>query len=334
MEPAVWRNATVLHVHMGNKSFSNGATRGSNNGPPPSHSDAPTHAHTTDEETNAIVSVSGERKPSCPGGLEELILNVTLVCTAESTREEKRLVLKLPPYSTVSELKRQLQSQLGIPACVQTLTFGHARLEDDRTLRYYTIRDEDQLLLEYPTMADIEEIASTIEHMKKMAEFLDSVQTQIATNPVPLELRTEIADNVNWAPVETLATEYLLSTRPRANTNRLLFARSGGLALVHRLHSLLLGQPWDKVCSVRLQYLEKALLRVVWNVTACFEVRREVLAPPSHLDNIVASFLRVPIPPRGSVRAPPNMYMTTVGLHDQDAILCQVLFKSLGALCK
>ena len=310
------------------------ATRGSNNRTPQRHGDALAHAHTTDEETNAVSGEWTPLAPTCPGGLEQLVLNVTLVCAVENTREDRRLVFQIPPTSTVAELKRQLQSQLGIPACVQTLTFGHAHLEDNRTLRYYTIRDEDQLRLKYPTMADIEEIASSIDHMKKMAEFLDSIQTLLAANPVNLELRTEIAEKADWEPVEKLATEYLQSSRPRANTNRLLFARSGGLALVHRLHSLLLRQPWDKVCSVQLQYLEKTLLRVVWNVTACFDLRRELLVPPSHLDNIVASFLRVPIPLRGSVRAPPNMYMTTVELHEQDSILCQVLFKSLGALCK
>ena len=319
---------------MGNKFSLDRATRGSNNRTPQRHGDALAHAHTTDEETNAVSGEWTPLAPTCPGGLEQLVLNVTLVCAVENTREDRRLVFQIPPPSTVAELKRQLQSQLGIPACVQTLTFGHAHLEDNRTLRYYTIRDEDQLRLEYPTMADIEEIASSIDHMKKMAEFLDSIQTLLAANPVNLELRTEIAEKADWEPVEKLATEYLQSSRPRANTNRLLFARSGGLALVHRLHSLLLRQPWDKVCSVQLQYLEKTLLRVVWNVTACFDLRRELLVPPSHLDNIVASFLRVPIPLRGSVRAPPNMYMTTVELHEQDSILCQVLFKSLGALCK
>lgn len=320
-------------IRMGNNSSSNDVSNPLAQRQSRTRADANNEPRENEEETKAVVNVSGEWTPVaslCDSDIE-LLLNVTLVCTVENTREDKKLVFK-PPPSTVVELKQQIQEQLNIPACVQKLSFGHTRLEDDRTLHYYTIRDEDQLCLEYPIAADVGEIQGTIDCMKRMAGFLDSIQSQLTGNPVSLEVRTEIADNVDWTPVEKLASEYLLMSNPRAGTNRLLFVREGGLAVVHCLHSLLLRQPWEKICSVRLQYLENALLRVVWNVTACFELRREVLAYP-HLENIVESFLRVPIPLRSSIRAPSNMYMTTVGLYEQNLILCQVLYKALAALC-
>ena len=322
---------------MGNSSSSNG--NGSKN---PSldaregKRDARTHAAQKDEpqETTAIVNDSREwtsLASPCASDLQ-LVLNVNLVCTADNTKEERRLTFK-PLPSTVVELKQQIEDQLNVPACVQKLTFGPAHLENDKILQYYTIRDEDHLCLEYPTVADVREIADIVGSMKRTAEFLDSIQTQLTTNPVPLELRAEISSNVDCSPIEKLASDYLLSSYAKAGTNRLLFVRTGGLALVHHLHSLLLRHPWDKVCNLRLQYLENALLRVVWNVTACFSLRREVLRY-SFVKNIIESFLRAPIPLRGSVRAPPNIYMTTVAPQEQTFVLCQVIFKSLGALCK
>lgn len=47
----------------------------------------------------------------------------------------KTVMVRLPPNSTVLDVKRKFQDQEGVPACSQRLIFGGNQLKDGQTLR-------------------------------------------------------------------------------------------------------------------------------------------------------------------------------------------------------
>ena len=82
--------------------------------------------------------------------------------------------------------------------------------------------------------------------------------------------------------------------------------------MIKELHSLLLKQPWDKICHIDLQYLEKALLCLL--LTVCAGI------PPQQTQEIVNNLNNTTIPAYTS--------------PEQLQVLIDVMFTALGCLCK
>ena len=102
--------------------------------------------------------------------------------------------------------------------------------------------------------------------------------------------------------------------------------------MIKELHSLLLKQPWDKICHIDLQYLKKALLSILLTVCAGIPPQQthEIL---NNLNNIVGSFLRVPISSR-PITAPNNPKLSAITSSEQFQVLIDVMVNALGCLCK
>jgi len=269
---------------------------------------------------------------SCPP-TGPITFHVILNCTATKTSKEKILHLEQAP-ETVSEIKEQIQSKFKVPSCCQILYFDSVLLREGESLYPYRIQDEDILHVDYNSEADIEEVLDIISTMRKMIPFIASIQPELSSESISEDLDKRILQNVKSNDVESLAFEYFHPcASERASANRLLFIHNGGLDLMHELHVMLLKQPW-RTTPLEMQYLEHAILRTLWNLTASFLVRTQVLKRHT-LDAITESMLRVEILPNKPIKAPYNGFANQrAPVHHLDQIVSAVIFLANGTLCK
>ena len=259
--------------------------------------------------------------------------NIVLNCIPTKTKTEKILHLEQLP-ETVLEVKEHIQSNFKVPRCCQALYFDSVLLHEGETLYLYRIRDGDTLQVHYNSEADIEEVLDIISTMRKMIPFIESIQPELSVERVSHDLDVRISQNVKSTLVESLAFEYFFPcASEKADANRLFFIDSGGLDLMHDLHTVLLQQPWS-VTPLEMQYLEHAILRTLWNLTASFLVRTEVLKRPT-LSTTAQSMLRVQILPKMQVKAPCNRFARRLVLESElDRIAAEVVYKASGTICK
>lgn len=265
---------------------------------------------------------------------KSVTFNLVLHRNTESSQSVRVLKVASMPDS-VGEVKQQVQAQLQIPACCQRIYFETALLSDQDTLHFYRIQENDTLHVHFNSEADVRDIMDIISSLRGMIIFLNSIQDELSQESHLPDLHVRIARAVKSKHVESLAFMYFYpSSTEKADANRRLFIANEGLQLMHKVHLLLLQQPWGRI-PIELQYLEHAILRVLWNITASFSVREQVLQRPT-LDAIIQSMLRVKIerdkpvsaPRSGTVQHPRMMAM------ELDRIVSEVVYKAVGTLCK
>ena len=208
-------------------------------------------------------------------------------------------------------------------------------LRDHKSLHFYRIRDKDTLHVSYNSEADVEEILGITNTMQDMIIFMESMQHQLSQEACLPGLIPRITRAINSTRVESLAFKYFYPcSSERAEANRKLFIARGGLDLMHKLHILLLTNPWSRV-PVELQYLEHAILRTLWNITASFSVRDQVLQRPT-LEAISQSMLRGRVikNQRVMVSSIHTSILNSVNSHELNRIVSEVIYKAIGTICK
>ena len=256
--------------------------------------------------------------------------------------------LRLPAFpETVADLQRDVETQFCVPRCCQTLVFEGVPLRGgDDTLRAHRVRNGDTFHVHYRSMADVKEIRGVVDSMQ---EALNTIEESYNHHPhyyTPghefdrenvLGAITQFEQHIKPEMVECLATHYFQPfTSERAIANRLYFLDIGGLEMLHKLYCVVLKYPWE-VTVVTLQYLEQAILRVLWNITASFDIRLHVLRYP-FIELCVQSALRVPIQYKGRVLAPEHLALsgnrTILTEHLQERIVGENMHKAFGVLFK
>lgn len=289
--------------------------------------------------TSRMDSVSSSRyraiSPTLDGSAREVTFNIVLHCIPDKTTRKKTVTFVRCPQ-TVLELKQSIQTELSIPACCQNIFFDTVLLADTETLCDHRIQDGDRIDVHYTSEANVVEILDIVKSMRKTVLFLESIQLELSHHNFTqgLERRIILSVKEPSLKVESLAIAYFYpSSSERANANRYLFVSSGGLDLLYQMHVSLLKQPWERT-HVEMQYLEHAILRVLWNITASFSVRNLVLRNPT-LEPLVSSMLRVKVR-RGRFICSPYKWNARAygGQAAMDHIICEVIYKAVGTICK
>lgn len=257
-----------------------------------------------------------------------------LVLHCESAATTKAEVKFATRPSTVVDVKRVIQEEFKVPVGCQKIFLDSTLLRDKEQLKFYRIRNGDTLHVHYNSEADVEDICDVIAYMELMVFFIDLIQPTLNAEMCTAAIHRRITENVHPEKVESLAVKYFYPcSDERAKANRLLFVQSGGLDLLYRLHEGLLKQPWCRT-PIEMQYLEHALLRVLWNFTAAFSVRTLLLSRPT-LSLLFKSFNRVKIPHNAHITAPLNnpFVPSSVSTFEHDRISSEVIYKALGTIC-
>lgn len=267
------------------------------------------------------------RKPETP-----MEFTMVLDCVPENSHKVASLTFTRNYPETVSDLKQGIEDNFGIPTCCQDVFLENVQLDHHHSLKFYRVRDGDTFHVQYTSEADVKDILNIVGSLCSMITYIEHIQPILSKGKPTEFLTNSIPENIFTDKVESLAVQYFYPcSSERANANRLLFVQRGGLDLMHKVHELLLLQPWQKV-PIEMQYLEHAILRVLWNITASFTIRHLVLQRPT-LKAITKSFLRVEVPKHGIITAPVNNFSFRSAL-ELNRITSEVVYKAAGSLCK
>lgn len=262
---------------------------------------------------------------------------VTFCIVLHSDSEVNARALSLPALpDTVAELQRCVETEFNVPKCCQTISLESVPLQGTDSLGSHRIRNGDTFHVHYKSEADVKDLREVLDSMQRMVCTIESEYHQNKYYSEGLFDAVALSSLCRIQPerVECLASHYFWPcSSERAIANRLFFLDQEGLQLLYKLHTLVLTYQWHET-PVSLQHLEQAILRVLWNITASFDVRTRVLEYP-FLELCVRSAKRVEIQYKERVRAPRHLACIAPTVPtEQDRILGEVIYKACGTLCK
>ena len=259
--------------------------------------------------------------------------NVRLLCTSHGSTVDSTGTISLTKLpESVGELKKAIQKEFDIPVYDQKLSFGCSLMEDGESLDFYRLKDGDQITVEYTGKAQVESVFLLIAALREALDFLKTIENELKSPAISFDFSRKISDALRVKDIGR-CTQQLVSGADRM-TNTKFFLKNGGLHLVEEIHTILLGQPWYKVCHIDLLYLEKSLLSILFIVCIIHHPRQPVVVNKhACLNNIVGSFLRVPVS-SGHITVPDNPNLSTTTKQDQFLLLTAVIDSALGCLCK
>ena len=258
---------------------------------------------------------------------------VTFTIVFQSDEEVFTRTLGLPAIpQTVVDLQVCVEKVFSVPRCCQTVSLESVPLRGAESLSDHRVRSGDTFHVRYTSVADVEDLLEVLHSMQVMAFTIETQQS-----PGPYNTAEIITlDQLRPEPLHALASVYFFpcSTK-RAIANRLFFLDQHGLEVLHQLFSLVSQKEWCYT-PTSLQCLEQAILRVLWNITAAFDVRLQVLKYP-FLELCIRSVKRVKIERREMLVAPVHMACTSHAPgseREQNERLAEVIFKACGTICK
>lgn len=264
-----------------------------------------------------------------------------------STCEVSTRSLRLQAFpETVAELQRHVETEFSVPECCQSVIFEAVPLHRDDSLRVHRARNGDTFHVYYKSEADVKAIRVVVDSIQETLAIIEEAYSQYPDYYCPskvfaredvLRLIFLFDQHINPNVVECLANHYFQpSSSERSIANRLFFLDIGGLELLHKLLCAVLKYPWE-VTVVTLQCLEHAILRVLWNITASFDIRLQVLQYP-FIDLCMKSALRVPIKYKENVLSPEHLafssFRTPVTDQMQELVLGELMYKAFGVIFK
>ena len=210
------------------------------------------------------------------------VFHLELICTARSTTAMKFLVLDTFPSCAI-DLKKEIQTQLSIPVCVQALSYQSAILTDDENFEAKHIRSGDTISVRYLCEGDCEKVNKVIDWVRQLIgaissgddEQLEQVMASGGTEDLDVSLALTLFD---WLD-------------PKSYVNKIFFEWTGGLDALLNLYRNLLQRDW-KSMSPRLKYLEGICTQSIANFGETFPLRR-LLLQRGILEACIQSFLRV-----------------------------------------
>lgn len=218
---------------------------------------------------------------------------VELSCT--KSHQTLHRVIAFPeeaPPSTVADIKEKVEEEFSIPICVQDLRYETYGLSDGTLLETARIRSGDSFLITYSAEGDCQEIKRVVRWFALVRKYLIAEDPILRTNPMSYDFEDLITLGINEELIENLAFKYLFPwLDARKYANKLHFVQYGGLDVVMDVYAALHHHPW-KECVLKLKYVEYGILRVLWNLSETFELRRLIMWHNDGLVLCIKSLLR------------------------------------------
>ena len=269
---------------------------------------------------------TGRRKQDEPYALS---LNLVLHCADTGETEHTTVTFGSVPI-VVLDIKRQIEKQHSIPVCIQTLSYeGHA-LTDSDELSMLRTREGDTFHVKYLAKGHCTEIDRTIRWMRFLLaslEYEDITQNR-DDDPDVNDLWEVITILLQEEMIENLAFKYFFPwLEPVKYVNKLHFVYNDGVPVMMKVYEILLRIPW-KDNMLRLKYIEYAILRVIWNITETFPLRRLVIRHRG-IQMCTQSMLRARLDEGKRVEE-----LEPLSTPTEQSILVETIAAGLGALCK
>ena len=258
-----------------------------------------------------------------------IFFKVELHCT--KTNSKRHSTVTFPPDSppsTVADVKLKVEEDFSIPMCVQSLSYEAYPLNDSTSLEEARIRSGDTFLVAYSAEGDCPEITKVVRWLELVREYLRA-EDPCLEEPMSSDFEDLIKLGIRDELIENLAFKYLFPwLDSKKYANKLYFVQIGGLDVTMDIYSLLHRHPWDQ-CMLHLKYVEYGLLRVLWNLSETFQLRRLIMKHGG-LQLCMKSLLRQKLQERESIQD-----KTAVDFHQENSwILVETIGAALGLLCK
>ncbi|KAL5505517.1 hypothetical protein EMCRGX_G006963 [Ephydatia muelleri] len=254
--------------------------------------------------------------------------NVLLLCAPQNSTTSRTFTTTKFPES-VAALKLAIQEEFQVPVYDQKLSFGSTVMADGESLGFYRLKDGDQITLEYTTTVDVECAFHLMSLLRNALEFVNNEQCQLSSGRISPLFSKMISDTLHVKDIDQ-CIEQLMFSAEKLLANADFILKTGGLDVITSLHSLLLKQTWDNICHLDLQYLEKHVLSLVGSFYAVIPHHLKYKVVNS-LDNVIGSFLRVPISSK-HIAVPQNLNLPDTTRSQQFIVLTDVLFDAVQSL--
>lgn len=252
--------------------------------------------------------------------------NVELFCCENNQKQHKTIIFHedRPLPITINDVKSKIEEDFNIPVCVQSLSYEDHPMSDETILQTARIRTGDTFRIDYSSEGDCEEIGKVVRWLKLVKQFLLEEDPTVSNSRLSSSFEYQLRTGINEELVENLAFKYLYPwLDARKYANKLFFVSCGGLKTMMDIYAAILKHPW-KECLLNLQYLEYSILRVLWNLSETFELRRLILSHDC-LKLCVLSLLREKI----------VAGVDSLGdARDDHMLLVDTIGGALGLLCK
>ncbi|KAL5505529.1 hypothetical protein EMCRGX_G006977 [Ephydatia muelleri] len=267
------------------------------------------------------------KRPCLSEQSKTISFNVLLLCAPHNTTTNRTFTTTKFPES-VAALKLAIQEEFQVPVYDQKLSFGSTVMADGESLDFYRLKDGDQITLVYTTTVDVECTFHLMSLLRNALEFVKNEQSQLASGKISPEFSKTISDSLHVKDIDQCIRQLFPSEKLLANSDFIL--KNGGLDVITSLHSLLLKHTWDNICHLDLQYLETHVLFVLGSLYIVFPHHLKYKVVNS-LDNVIGSFLRVPISSK-HIAVPQNLNLPDTTRSQQFIVLVEVLYGAIQSL--
>ena len=274
-----------------------------------------------DEDTSADnSSVTSSSKQCC--------LHVRLCSMNATSSEEKTICLQNYP-SRGKTIKLAIEKQLGIPVCVQVLSFNSQMISNDTLPSRMRMREGDTVVVSYPSEADISYLSDLIATLKRILSLVRTVTTSLRTfrfigEPTHVKLSQE-CDSFNADNVPL--TYFSVFPTGSPNSNQLYFIDKGGLKLLLQIYSTLHQLPWHEL-PYEMQQLEYSCLKIVWNFSATLGIRYLILQR-NIIDQVFKSLMRTKIRRYHNVALPGELLDHFVSTRQSIYVLAETVYAAV-----
>lgn len=257
-----------------------------------------------------------------------VVFGIELFCTETNLAENQALSFSELP-KTALRVKERVEDQFCIPVCVQSLSYETHHLSDDTTLEEARIRAGDKFLVKYSSKANCKEIDEVVAWFGMVKTYLLAENPSL-DNPLSQDFEDTLMQGMREEFIENMAFKYLFPwLDAKKYANKLYFVYSGGLGVVMDIYAAVHCHPWDK-CLLKLKYLEYGILRILWNLSETFELRRLILQHNNGLSLCIKSLLRQKVEEGKAIED-----TTMMESHQTNSwVLVENIGAALGLLCK
>ena len=261
------------------------------------------------------------------GGLMNgVTLHLLLKCTDTLSQSSREIHLDALP-STTQELKSVIENSCNVPACVQDLSFEFHPLIAKDDVKLARIRSGDTINVRYLAEGDCEEVVQIISWMGVILAILKQESPSV-TRGISETLNDLVTHGIEFELIENLAFDYFFPwLDAKKYANKLHFVSNGGLEIMMELYSLLQRESWG-LCLLKMKYLEYGILRVLWNLSETFALRRAIVRLGG-LEMCMCSLMRETV-----VKGEAIVDRQSPRGANQDWILIENIGAALGTLCK
>ena len=245
--------------------------------------------------------------------------NVQLHSTKTKLAENREIKFVSPPQDILA-VKKQVEKQFSIPACVQTVSFNGHTLKNDIKLSDLRVRNGDMFHVEYLAKgdcADLMEIISWLDQLSNAMVHEYSDLNDIAENGLQQKfLRNLPTIFFSWE-----------DTTSRSYVNKLFFADNDGVNMILKVYKFLLQKTWN-VMDISFKCFESWILASLFCFTETFPLCR-LLIQHNIIEMLTQSLLRVKLEEGWSIHD-----YDTSGDHFQQSLLVHIICCSVGLLAK